>query len=162
DRSIVAVQTTGTAPQVQVKQQRDPARLALDIKPAHLSPTQQKAMPVHDPGGVVTRLEALPGTDGQDDIVRLVIYLRTAAAFEVQQHTRVTRLAIGPSSTPTAAARAPARAPTAIVSSSAPGLSRLPPPAISPVTSTAPRVMSQITPSAGRGATTEPSVAAST
>src|SRR5262249_1015570 len=144
------------------KQQRDPARLALDIKPAHLSPTQQKAMPVHDPGGVVTRLEALPGTDGQDDIVRLVIYLRTAAAFEVQQDNDVIRLASAPSSTAPAAARAPARAPTAIVPSSVPGAPRPAPPALSPVATAAPRVMSQITPSAGRGATTEPSVAAST
>ena len=127
DRSVVAVQTTGPAPQVQVKQQRDPARLALDIKPAHLSPTQQKAMTVHDPGGVVTRLEALPGTDGQDDIVRLVIYLRTAAAFEVQQDNDVIRLAMAPSSTATAAARAPMRSgtPTAMASSSVPGPSRL-------------------------------------
>jgi type IV pilus assembly protein PilQ len=163
DRSIVAVQTAGTAPQVQVKQQRDPARLALDIKPAYLSPTHQKAMTVHDPGGVVTRLEALPGTDGQADIVRVVIYLRTVAAFEVQQDNDIIRLAIAKSSTTTAAARPPGRAssPTALAPSFVPVPSRLGPPVTLPVAATAPRVVPQSTPSVRRGTTAEPSGAAS-
>src|SRR5262249_42141430 len=80
-QSVVALQTAGPAPQVQVKQQHNPTRLVLDIQPAHLSSTQEKTMTVRDPEGVVTHLEAVPAADGQADIVKVVVYLRTAAAF---------------------------------------------------------------------------------
>ena len=57
---IVSLQTAGVPPQVQVKQQHNPPRLALDLKPAHLSPMQQKAMMVHEPESVVSHLEVIP------------------------------------------------------------------------------------------------------
>lgn len=150
ERSIVAVQTAGTPPQVQVKQQRDPARLALDIKPAHLSPTQPKAMPVRDPRGVVTRLEAVPGADGQADTVRVVIYLRTAAAFEVQQDNDVIRLAIAQSSTTAAAARTPVPrgAPMTLASSSMPTPARPGRLAPAPVAAMGTGVVAQVAPRA--------------
>lgn len=154
ERSIVAVQTTGTPPQVQVKQQRDPTRLALDIKPAHLSPTQQKAMTVHDPEGVVTRLEAIPGTDGQAETVRVVIYLRTAAAFEAHQDNDVIRLAIAKSSTTAAAARTAVLpgAPMTVASSAVPTPARSGRLATAPVAAMAPGMVAQVAPSPRRGA----------
>jgi len=153
-RSVVAVQTSGTPPQVQVKPQRAPTRLALDIKPAHLSPTQQKVMTVRDPKGVVTRLEAIPGTDGQADTVRVVIYLRTAAAFEVHQDNDVIRLAIAKSSTAAATARTPAPpgSPTALASSSVPPrAARVGLPATPPVVATTARVLPHMVPFVPRG-----------
>jgi type IV pilus assembly protein PilQ len=154
DRSVVALQTTGTPPQVQVKQQHNPTRLALDVKPARLSPTQEKALMVRDPKGVVTRLEAIPGTDGQEDMVKVVVYLRTATAFEVQQDNDVIRLAIAQSSTTAAAARAPLPpgSPTAVASPSVPTLSRPGLPAASPVAAKTARVMPQRAAIVPRGA----------
>lgn len=107
DRSLVFLQTTGTSPRVQVKQQQNPTRLTLDIKPARLSPTQGKTVPVHDPESLVTHLEALPMTDGQEETVQVVVYLRTAASFEVQQESDVIRLAMLKPSSGTTVAQAP-------------------------------------------------------
>lgn len=154
ERSIVAVQTAGTPPQVQVKQQRDPTRLALDIKPAHLSPTQQKTLPVRDPQGVVTRLEAIPGADGQAETVRVVIYLRTAVAFEVQQDNDVIRLAMARSSTTAAAARPSVRpgAPMTLASSSGPTPARAGRLTTAPVAAMGTGVVAQVAPGTRRGA----------
>lgn len=154
ERSIVAVQTAGTPPQVQVKQQRDPTRLALDIKPAHLSPTQQKAMTVRDPQGVVTRLEAIPGTDGQAETVRVVIYLRTAVAFEVQQDNDIIRLAIAKSSTTAAAARTSVLpgAPMTLASSSVPTSARSGRLTTAPVVAMGTGMVAQVAPRTRRGA----------
>jgi len=107
ERSIVSLRTAGTPPQVQVKQQHNPTRLALHIKPAHLSPTQEKAMAISDPEGIVSHLEAVPVASAQEEAVKVVVYLRTAASFEVQQESDVIRLAMTKSSTSTAAARTP-------------------------------------------------------
>ena len=154
DRSVVALQTTGTPPQVQVKQQHNPTRLALDIKPARLRPTQQKVMAVRDPESVVTRLEALPDADGQADTVRVVLYLRTATAFEVQQDNDLISLAIAQSSTDAAAARVPLLpgSPTASASSSVPTPARAGLPATSPVAAMATGVVAQVAPHTRRGA----------
>jgi type IV pilus secretin PilQ/predicted competence protein len=115
DRSIVSFQTAGALPQVQVKQQQNPYRLALDIKPAQLSPTQEKALIVHDPDSIVSHLEAVPLADAQEEAVKVVVYLRTAASFDVHQDNDAIRLALQPSSPNPAAVRAPAtlRSPTA-------------------------------------------------
>src|SRR5207249_4493276 len=80
EHSIVSLQMAGTPPQVQVKQQQNPSRLALDIKPAHLSPTQEQVIAVSDPEGVVSHLEAVPVTDAQEEAVKVVIHLQTAAS----------------------------------------------------------------------------------
>ena len=138
DRSVVELQTTGTPPQVQVKQQYNPTRLVLDVKPARLSPTQEKVLTVRDPEAVVTRLEAIPDADGQEDMVKVVVYLHTATAFEVQQDNDVIRLTIAPSSTPAATARAPLPpgSPTAVASPSVPTPSRPGLPATSSVAAT--------------------------
>jgi len=153
DRSVVALQTAGTPPQVQVKQQHNPTRLALDIKPAHLSPGQEKTVAVRDPEGVVTRLEAVPGTDGQEDTVKVVVYLRTAAAFEVQQDNGVIRLAIVKSSMDTATrAVVPLGSPTASASLAVPVAARPSLPAIAPVVAMVPRVTPRIAPIVRRAA----------
>jgi len=152
ERSTVAVRTVGTLPQVHVKQQRDPARLALDIKPAALSPTQQRAMTVRDPRGVVTRLEAIPGPDGQAETVRVVIYLRTAAAFEVHQDNDVIRLALAKAST--AAARTPVLpgSPVVLASAAMPRPARPERLATSPVAATGAGMVAQVVPSPRSGA----------
>jgi type IV pilus assembly protein PilQ len=107
ERSIVSLRTAGTQPQVQVKQQQNPSRLALDIKPAHLSPTQEQTIAVSDPEGAVSHLEAVPVADAQEEAVKVVVYLRTAASFTVQQDNDVIRLAITKSPASIAAASAP-------------------------------------------------------
>ena len=153
DRSIVSFQTAGALPQVQVKQQQNPHRLALDIKPAQLSPTQEKAMIVHDLDSVVSHLEAVPLTDAQEEAVKVVVYLRTAASFDVHQGQDAIRLALQPSSpSPTAArATATARSPAAATLSPphlVPGPMM---PAAALVAATAPRI-AQMSPIVRRGA----------
>ena len=145
-RSIVSFQTTGASPQVQVKQQHNPPRLTLSIKPAHLSPTQEKAMIVHDPDSVVSHLEAAPLADAQEETVKVVVYLRTTASFEVYQDNDAIRLALQSSSPGSTAARAPAvlQSPTAATSPLPPA-----PHPVAPVTpvlaATAPH-MAQVSP----------------
>ena len=153
DRSVVALQTTGTPPQVRVKQQHTPPRLALDVKPARLSPTQEKVMTVRDPGGVVTRLEAIPEADGQKDMVKVVVYLHTATAFEVQQDNDVIRLAMALSSTRAATARAPQPpgSPTVVAAPSVPPPAPPGLPVTSRVATKTARVMPQRTASGPRG-----------
>jgi type IV pilus secretin PilQ/predicted competence protein len=153
ERSIVSFQTTGALPQVQVKQQQNLHRLALDIKPAQLSPTQEKALIVHDPDSIVSHLEAVPLADAQEDAVKVAVYLRTAVSFDVHQDNDAIRLALQPLSPSPAAARAPAtlQAPAA---ATLPPLSPAPPPvapAASFVAATAPR-LARIHPIVRRGA----------
>ena len=153
DRSIVSFQTAGALPQVQVKQQQNPHRLALDIKPAQLSPTQEKAMIVHDLDSVVSHLEAVPLADAQEEAVKVVVYLRTAASFDVHQDNDAIRLALQPSSPSPTAARAPAtlQSPTAATLPPLPLAPRPVAPAASLVAATAPRI-AQISPIVRRGA----------
>jgi type IV pilus assembly protein PilQ len=153
ERSIVSFQTAGALPQVQVKQQQNPPRLALDIKPAQLSPTQEKALIVQDPGSIVSHLEAVPLADAQEEAVKVVVYVRTAVSFDVHQDNDAIRLALQPSSPSPAAAIAPAtlQSPTA---ATLPPLSPAPrpvAPAASLVAATAPR-LAQINPIVRRGA----------
>jgi len=153
DRSIVSFQTAGSLPQVQVKQQQNPPRLALDIKPAQLSPTQEKALIVHDPDSIVSHLEAVPLADAQEEAVKVVVYVRTAVSFDVHQDNDAIRLALQPSSPSPAAAIAPAilQSPTAAM---LPPLSPAPrpvAPAASFVAAPAPR-LAQISPIVRRGA----------
>jgi len=150
ERSIVSLQMAGTPPQVQVKQQQNPSRLALDIKPAHLSPTQEQVMAVSDPEGVVSHLEAVPVTDAQEEAVKVVIYLRTAASFAVHQDNHVIHLAMTKSSTGTAAASTPGPLPSALVP--LPPTSRPLAPAAPLLVATAPR-MAQINPIVRRAVT---------
>ncbi len=153
DRSIVSFQTTGALPQVQVKQQQNPHRLALDIKPARLSPMQEKAMIVHDLDSIVSHLEAVPLADAQEEAVKVVVYLRTAASFDVHQDNDTIRLALQPSSPNPTAARAPAtlHSPTAATLSLLPPAPRPVAPAPPLVAATAPRI-AQINPMVRRGA----------
>jgi hypothetical protein len=108
DGSIVSFQTAGALPQVQVKQQQNPHRLTLDIKPAQLSPGQERAMIVQDLDSIVSHLEAVPPADAQEKAVKVVVYLRTAASFDVHQDNDAIRLALQPSSPTSPAAGAPA------------------------------------------------------
>jgi type IV pilus assembly protein PilQ len=153
ERSIVSFQTAGSLPQVQVKQQQNPPRLALDIKPAQLSPTQEKALIVQDPGSIVSHLEAVPLADAQEEAVKVVVYVRTAVSFDVHQDNDAIRLALQPSSPSPAAAIVP----TTLQSPTAATLPPLSPalrpvaPAASLVTATAPR-LAQINPIVRRGA----------
>jgi type IV pilus assembly protein PilQ len=153
DGSIASFQTAGALPQVQVKQQQNPHRLTLDIKPAQLSPRQEKAMIVHDLNSIVSHLEAVPPADAQEEAVKVVVYLRTAASFDVHQDNDAIRLALQPSSPTSPAAGAPAtlRSPTAATLSPlplAPGSSA---PVASFVAAKAPR-LAQISPIVRRGA----------
>jgi type IV pilus secretin PilQ/predicted competence protein len=149
DRSVVSFQTAGALPQVQVKQQQNPYRLALDIKPAQLSPAQEKAMIVHDLGSIVSHLEAVPLVDAQEEAVKVVVYLRAAASFDVHQDQGAIRLALQPSSPRPTATRAPA---TLAPLLPAPGPVA---PAASFVAATPPR-MAQISPIVRRGAVPAP------
>jgi type IV pilus secretin PilQ/predicted competence protein len=161
DRSIVSFQTAGALPQVQVKQQQNPHRLALDIKPAQLSPRQEKAMIVHDLDSVVSHLEAVPMTDAQEEAVKVVVYLRTAASFDVHQGQDAIRLALQPSSPSPTAARATATA-------GSPAAATLSPPQLLPgpmmpaaslVAATAPRI-AQMSPIVRRRAVPAPAPSA--
>jgi type IV pilus secretin PilQ/predicted competence protein len=157
ERSIVSFQTAGALPQVQVKQQQNPHRLALDIKPAQLSPTQEKAMINHDPGSMVSHLEAVPLADAQEEAVKVVVYLRTAASFDVHQDQGAIRLALQPSSPSPTATRAPAtlRSPAAATLSPLPPVPGQVAPAASFVAATPPR-LAQISPIVRRGAVPAP------
>jgi len=151
DHSVVALQTAGPPPKVQVKQQRDPIRLVLDIKPAHLSPAQEKTLVLRDPEGVVTHLETVSGTDGQEAAVKVLVHLRTAVPFAVHQENDVIRLALTRSSS-TTAAKAPRAPDSPRASALGPPASRPPLPATSPAPATGPRMISQVAP-VGKGAT---------
>ncbi len=154
-RGLLSLVTTGAPPQVQVRQQSNPPRLALDIRPASLDPLQHKTLAVQDPAGVVTHVEALPVTDTPIPSVKVTVYLQTTATFEVQQDTTTIRLTL---SKP---------APTlAVEAASAPG--PLPAAALAAVPSTRvsstaartpvmPRV-AQIAPLVRRGASAAPAV----
>jgi type IV pilus secretin PilQ/predicted competence protein len=153
DRSLVSFQTAGALPQVQVKQQQNPYRLALDIKPAQLSPTQEKALIVHDLDSIVSHLEAVPLADAQEEAVKVVVYLRTAASFDVHQDNEAIRLALQPLSPSPMAARAPAtlQSPTVATLPPLPPAPRPVAPAASLVAATVPRI-TQISPIVRRGA----------
>jgi type IV pilus assembly protein PilQ len=164
DQSIVSLQTSGVPPQVQVKQQHNPLRLALDIRPAHLSPRQEQAMIVREPEGVVSHLEAVPRADAQDAAVQVVVYLRTATSFDIHQDSDGIRLALqAPSSSPVAA-RTPvsARSPTAATSPAVPLAPRPVAPAAPILTTAVPR-LAQLSPMVRRGAapTADPSTPSS-
>ena len=161
ERSIVSFQTAGALPQVQVKQQQNPHRLALDIKPAQLSPRQEKAMIVHDLASIVSHLEAIPLADAQEEAVKVVVYLRTAASFDVHQDHDAIRLALQPSSPSPTAARAPAtlRSPAAATLSPLPLAPGPVAPAASFVAAMAPRI-AQISPIVRRGAVPAPAPSA--
>ena len=153
NQSIVSLQTAGIAPQVQVKQQHNPPRLALDITPAHLSPIQEKTMIVHEPESVVSHLEAIPRAEVQDAAVRVVVYLRRATSFDIHQDTDGIRLALQPSSPAPVAARAsvPVRSPTAVTPPPVPLAPRPEAPAAPILTTAMPR-LAQMSPAARRGA----------
>ena len=153
DGSVVSFQTAGALPQVQVKQQQNPHRLALDIKPAQLSPTQEKALIVHDLDSIVSHLEAVPLADAQEEAVKVVVYLRTAASFDVHQDNDAIRLALQPSSPSPMAASAPAtlQSPTVATLPPLPPAPRPVAPAASLVAATVPRI-TQISPIVRRGA----------
>ena len=152
NQSIVSLQTVGSPPQVQVKQQHNPPRLALDIKPAHLSPMQEKTMIVHEPESIVSHLEAIPRADAPDAVVQVVVYLRTATSFDVHQDTDGIRLALQSSSPAPVAARTsvPVRSPTVATPPSVP----LAPPPVAPaapILATAVPRLAQISPIVRRG-----------
>jgi type IV pilus assembly protein PilQ len=111
-------------------------------------------MTMRDPEGVVTHLEALQSTEGQEDTVRVVIYLRTAAAFEVQQDNDGIRLAIAQPSPVRAAARAPVSpgAPTGLAAVSMPTSAHPDRRAISPVAAKATGIVAQVAPGTRQGA----------
>ena len=118
ERSVVSFKTLGVSPQVQVKQQQNPTRVALEIKPAQLSPTQEKTLMLHDPEGVVSHLEAVTSTEAGESTVKVLVYLHTTAGFEVQQEPEHIRLAMTRSTPPAATSRlaGPAAAPRAVPS----------------------------------------------
>jgi type IV pilus secretin PilQ/predicted competence protein len=161
DRSIVSFQTAGALPQVQVKQQQNPHRLALAIKPAQLSPTQEKALIVHDLDSIVSHLEAVPLADAQGEAVTVVVYLRTAASFDVHQDNDAIRLALQPSSPSPTAARAPAtlQSPPATTLTPLASAPRPAAPALPLVAAMAPR-MPHISPIVRRGAAPTPAPSA--
>jgi hypothetical protein len=49
---------------------------------------------ISDPAGIVSHLAAAPVAGAQEEAVKVVVYLRTAASFEVQQESDVIRLAM--------------------------------------------------------------------
>jgi type IV pilus assembly protein PilQ len=104
--SIVAVQTTGEPPRVRVHQRKEPLRLTLDIEQARLRPDQEKAVPVTDPGGVVTQLLAFQVVEAEASTVKIVAQLRESAPFEVRQEDNVVQLVIAKSAMGAAAPQA--------------------------------------------------------
>ncbi|MDH3598773.1 MAG: type IV pilus secretin PilQ [Candidatus Tectomicrobia bacterium] len=92
--SEIAVQITGTLPQMRIKQLSHPLRLTLDVADARLSPSQDHLMAVHDPTGVVSQLQAMQSSTQPDaqETVHIVAYLHMKAPFEVRQEANQVRV----------------------------------------------------------------------
>ncbi|MCZ6874598.1 MAG: type IV pilus secretin PilQ [bacterium] len=94
DRSVLAMQIAGTAPQVRVRQRQEPLRLIVDIKDASLSSEWAKAALFFDPSGIVKDLRAKQVEVGSGSNVRVEIYLRSLVPFEVQQDEHLVQLVL--------------------------------------------------------------------
>ena len=92
--SEIAVQIDGTLPQMRVKQLTHPLRLTLDVADAHLSPSQDHLMAVHDPAGIVSQVQAMQGANQPDasQTVHIVAYLDLEVPFEVRQEANQVRV----------------------------------------------------------------------
>lgn len=115
DRSVLAMQIAGPAPQVRVRQRQKPLRLVVDIKGASLSPTWEKAALLFDPSGMVRDLSAKQVDTEAGANVKLEVRLRQAVPFEVQQDDQLLQLVL---TKPAAPAAAPAAASSPAASSS--------------------------------------------
>ncbi|MEE9146951.1 MAG: AMIN domain-containing protein, partial [Candidatus Tectomicrobia bacterium] len=92
ETSVVVVHTSGMQPHIRVKQRKQPLRLSVDVVQARLSPAQDKIMGIHDPGGVVTQLQAIQVTHGNEETVHITVYLRAKTPFEVLQEGNTVRV----------------------------------------------------------------------
>ncbi|MGE3538250.1 MAG: type IV pilus secretin PilQ [Candidatus Tectimicrobiota bacterium] len=144
ERAVVKLQTSGVVPTVQVKQLQQPPRLALEIKPAQLSPRQEPVVNVRDPVGMVTQVEAIPVTAGQESAVKILVHLRLAGTFAVQQENDVIRLAVTPPATETLARRSPVPVGQPLPTSASPALSNRP--ALLPQPGGVPSRVAQVSP----------------
>ena len=147
-QSLIVIQTAGAPPRVQVTQRQHPERLALMIHGARLDLTHDQDIPVADPQGVVTKLEALPLHTGDEAQVEIVVHLHTSVPFKVQQDQYVVRLALSaaapettawtPSLLPLAVQTTPSAAPLAVLpvsSTTGEPVMDLQPAMVAPVTS---------------------------
>ncbi|GIX46327.1 MAG: hypothetical protein KatS3mg131_0538 [Candidatus Tectimicrobiota bacterium] len=107
--AVLAVETRGPAPTVQVRQRREPLRLALELRPARLRPDVPRETAVNDPEGVITRLQAVQHQVDATPLVTITAYLREQAPFEVEQSGGTVRLVLAK---PAAAAAATASVPS--------------------------------------------------
>jgi type IV pilus assembly protein PilQ len=114
DRAVLAMQIGGPAPQVRVRERREPLRLIVNIKGASLSPTWEKADFLFDPSGIVHDLTAKQVDTASGPNVKLEVYLRKAVPFEVQQDDHLLQLVLAKAatSTDTSSAAAPAASST--------------------------------------------------
>lgn len=94
DRSVLAMQIAGIAPQVRVRQRQQPLRLIVDIKGASLSPEWEKTELLFDPSGIVSDLHAKQVAVGSGSDVKLEVYLRNSVPFEVQQDEQLVQLVL--------------------------------------------------------------------
>jgi type IV pilus secretin PilQ/predicted competence protein len=91
DKSVLAIQTSGTPPKVRVRQHREPLRLSLEVEDARLDAGQEKAEAVSDPSSAVLRFRAFQEAAHK---VKIVARLRELTPFEVQQEENLVRLVI--------------------------------------------------------------------
>lgn len=94
-QSAIVVQTTGTPPQVIVKKLKNPARVLLDVKQAHLHAQQEKTQTIHDPHGIVTTIHAAAVVEDGTPGVKIMAHVRTPVPFEIKQDKNIVRLTLG-------------------------------------------------------------------
>lgn len=100
DRSVLAMQIGGPAPQVRVRQRQEPLRLVVDIKEASLSSTWEKADLLFDPSGIVRDLSAKQIDTEGGGSVKLEVLLSQSVPFEVQQDDQLLQVVLSKSATP--------------------------------------------------------------
>ena len=93
DAAMVVVRTSGALPQVRAHRRYEPTHVALDIQPAYLG-TQQAVFVSPDPGGTVTKVVTVERMRDLQPQVTLMVHLREAVPFEVEQAEGMIRLAL--------------------------------------------------------------------
>ncbi len=127
DRSVLAMQTAGTPPQVRVRLRQEPLRLVVDVKNASLSPAWGEAELRFDPGSAVTDLRARQIETESGSHVKVEIHLRAPTPFEVQQDKHLVQLVLAKSvtmanSAPSSAVPPPSAVRDTVVPESSPTL----------------------------------------
>ena len=119
DAVVIAVRTSGAPPRVRAHQRYEPPHVALDIQAARLG-TQQSIFASQDAGGTVTKVVTVERFRNLQPQVTLMVHLREAVLFEVEQGEGVIRLALARREADDGAAESPPPAPEVDAASAEP------------------------------------------